>query len=31
MRETLKDAGRIMHIKEAIDRIARFLDGVSYE
>lgn len=31
MRETLRDAGRIMHIKEAIDRIARFLDGVSYE
>ena len=31
MRETLRDAGRIFHIKEAIDRIARFLDGVTYE
>ncbi len=31
MREVPRDPERITHIMEAIDRIARFLEGVSYE
>ena len=31
MRESLRDIGRIEHIKDAINRIATFLDGVTYE